>query len=194
MVKSKKQTKPTHFQKKGTQKKSGGWLKDMILIFLMALALALVVKTFLVDSRVVPSASMYPTIEVGDRVLVNKLSYVWDREPQRGDIVIFKAPEEMQSNSDLLKRVIGLPGETIYIHDGTVYIDDIPLEEDYLNERPNYEYGPVTVPEDCYFMLGDNRNNSVDAHRWQEAFTPEEDIKGKVFFRYWPLYRIGDID
>lgn len=194
MVKSKKQTKPTHFQKKGTQKKSGSWLKDMILIFLMALALALVVKTFLVDSRVVPSASMYPTIEVGDRVLVNKLSYVWDREPQRGDIVIFKAPEEMQSNSDLLKRVIGLPGETIYIHDGTVYIDDIPLEEDYLNERPNYEYGPVTVPEDCYFMLGDNRNNSVDAHRWQEAFTPEEDIKGKVFFRYWPLYRIGDID
>ena len=63
-----------------------------------------------------------------------------------------------------------------------------------MNERPNYEYGPVTVPEDCYFMLGDNRNNSVDAHRWQEAFTPEEDIKGKVFFRYWPLYRIGDID
>ena len=181
-------------EKKPTQKKKGSWVKDIFMIFIMALALALFVKTFLVDSRVVPTASMYPTIEVGDRVLVNKLSYIADRAPQRGDIVVFKAPEEMHSRSDLLKRVIGLPGETVYIHDGTVYIDDVPLEEEYLNERPNYEYGPVTVPDGCYFMLGDNRNNSLDSHRWQEAFTPEEDIKGKVFFRYWPLYRIGEID
>lgn len=176
------------------EKKKGGWIREFLTVFLMAVLVALVVKTFLVDTRVVPSASMYPTIEIGDRVLVNKIGHLLGAEPQRGDIVVFKAPEEMNQNSDLIKRVIGLPGETLCVHDGVVYIDDAPLAEDYLNEAPNYDFGPVSIPEDCYFMLGDNRNRSVDAHLWSEPFIHIKDIKGKAFCRYWPLNRIGDLD
>ena len=173
--------------------RKNAWWKDVLSVVLMAVVLALCVKTFLVDTRMVPSGSMLPTIELKDRVILSKLSYVGPRTPQRGDIVVFKAPAEMNEKSDLLKRVIGLPGETVRIEGGVVYIDDMPLEEDYLNEKPSYTYGPVTVPEGCYFMLGDNRNASYDAHRWQEPFIPEKDIKGKAIFRYWPIDRIGDI-
>ncbi|MDO4731956.1 MAG: signal peptidase I [Bacillota bacterium] len=176
------------------EKSFGKWFKEVFLVFLLAVVVALCIKTFLVDTRVVPSSSMYPTIEVGDRVLVNRLFRILGKEPQRGDIVVFKAPEEMDENSDLIKRVIGLPGDSILIREGQLYINDVPLEEEYLNEAPAYDYGPVTVPENCYFMLGDNRNRSIDGHLWKEPFIPFEDIKGEAFCRYWPLDRIGELD
>ena len=169
------------------------WIKETLIIFLLALAVALVIKTFLVDTRLIPSASMYPTIEVGDRVLVDKITHIVGKTPERGDIVVFRAPAELNQKSDLIKRVIGLPGDTIFIKDGLVYINDEAIAEDYLNEAPDYEYGPVTVPEGCYFMLGDNRNHSVDAHRWSDPFISIKDIKGKAFFCYWPINRIGDL-
>ena len=164
-----------------------GFIKETVIIIVSALIIAMLLQTFIVDSRIVPTLSMYPTIDSGNRVIVNKLAYVGSRTPQRGDIVVFKAPEELDTTDDLLKRVIGLPGDTIEVKDGYVSINGIALEENYLEEKPQYTFGPVTVPDGEYFMLGDNRNNSVDSHRWTDHFVPESDIIGKVVWRYWPL-------
>ncbi|MEG1536866.1 MAG: signal peptidase I [Clostridiales bacterium] len=171
--------------------KKNSFLKDMIVIFLSALVIAMVLKLFIVDSRVVPTGSMYPTIEMQDRVILNKLAYIGEKIPQRGDIVVFTAPAEMNSRFDFVKRVIGLPGETLEIKDNAVYINGEALVEDYIYEAPLYTYGPVTVPEDCYFMMGDNRNSSLDSHYWQDPFINEKAIKGKVVCRYWPISQIG---
>ena len=180
-------------EKQNNKKMSAGaWIKEMLIILICAIALAVVVKGFLVDSRAIPSSSMVPTIEIGDRVVLWKLAYVFG-DPERGDIVVFDAPAELHENDDLIKRVIGLPGDTVEIADGFVYINGEALEENYLAERPDYEYGPVTVPDDCYFMMGDNRNNSIDSHEWSNPFLPEDNIKGKAIFRYWPVSRIGGI-
>lgn len=172
-----------------SNKNKGAWsfIKETVIIIVSALVIAMLLQTFIVDSRIVPTLSMYPTIDSGNRVIVNKLAYISSRTPQRGDIVVFKAPEELDTKDDLLKRVVGLPGETIEVKDGYVYIDGVALEEDYLDEKPQYTFGPVTVPEGEYFMLGDNRNNSVDSHRWTDHFVPESDIIGEVIWRYWPL-------
>jgi len=177
----------------GKSAKKGSFLKDTLMIVITAVALAMFLKAFIVDTRWVPSTSMVPTIEVDDRLIVVKLGYLLGQQPERGDIVVFKPPAELNERSKLIKRVIGLPGETLEVKDGFVYINGEPLAEDYLAERPNYQYGPVTVPEGCYFMMGDNRNTSYDSHRWLNPFIPENDIKSKAVWRYWPLDRIGGI-
>ena len=163
------------------------FIKETFKIIISALIIAFLLQTFIVDSRIVPTLSMYPTIDANDRVIVNKLAYIGSRVPQRGDIIVFEPPAELNTTEDLLKRVIGLPGETIEVKDGKVLIDGVALEEDYLNEKPDYSFGPVTVPEGEYLMFGDNRNNSVDSHRWTNHFIPEDDIIGKVIWRYWPI-------
>ncbi len=184
-------TKPQEEKKRRT---TGSAIKDLLIIIVCAALIAVGVKSFLIDSRIVPSSSMYPTIEVGDRVLLWRLAYAFGGEPERGDIVVFTAPDDLEEDSDLIKRVIGLPGETVEIKNGTVYIDGEPLDETaYQHAVPEYEYGPVTVPEDCYFMLGDNRNRSVDSHEWEDPFISIDDIKGEAVFRYWPLSRMGGI-
>lgn len=177
--------------KGAASRKSGNWLKEFGLMFLYALIIALLLKGFIVDSRMVPSGSMYPTIEIGDRVVMFRLSYIGDRAPGRGDIVVFEPPPDADEGYDLIKRVIGLPGETLEVKDGSVYIDGAALAEDYLNQAPGYTYGPVVVPEGHYFMMGDNRNNSADSHVWQDPFISEDEIKGRAVCRYWPLSRIG---
>ncbi|MGI6360828.1 MAG: signal peptidase I [Bacillota bacterium] len=174
------------------QRKS--FIKEIIVVVLIALAISCFLKFFIMDSRMVPTPSMYPTIHVGDRVLVNKLAYFGDRSPQRGDIVVFVGPADSGVDGDLLKRVLGLPGEKIEVHDKKVYINDQPLTEDYLAEEPYYDFGPVIVPEGYYFMMGDNRNQSADSHYWQDPFISKKDIKGKAFVRYWPFNRISVLE
>jgi signal peptidase I len=176
--------------------KRGFWagVKEILVIFVCAIILAALIKSFIIDSRVIPTTSMVPTIEVGDRVIMWRLAYTFNNEPQRGDIIVFTPPAELNETSDLIKRVIGLPGETVEVKDGYVYINGEALEEDYLKEQPTYTYGPVTVPEDSYFIMGDNRNVSVDSHMWLNPFLSEDEIKGKVIFRYWPLSRIGGLE
>lgn len=171
--------------------KSTSWLRELLIIVISAVVLALLLKSFIVDSRMIPSTSMVPTLEVGDRVVLNKLAYLGNKEPERGDIIVFEPPAELNETYDLIKRVIGLPGETVYISGGVVYIDGEALEEDYLAEEPDYEYGPVLVPDDCYFMLGDNRNLSRDSHMWNDPFIHVDTIKGRSSLRYWPISRIG---
>ena len=188
---------PSPSRKEGKKKeKQGGvmvFIKDVISIILMAALISVVLKTFIVDTRSIPTESMYPTIYISDRVILSKLSYIGDKTPKRGDIIVLMPPAELGMNSDLLKRVIGLPGEIVEVKDNYVYIDGKPLSEDYLAAQPAYFMEPVIVPEGCYFLLGDNRNNSLDSHLWRNQFVPMSDIKGKAVYRYWPIDRFGNI-
>ena len=138
----------------------------------------------------VPSGSMEETIMTGDRVFGNRLAYIKD-DPERFDIVIFKYPDD--PSQLFVKRVIGLPGETVNIVDGKVYINDSeePLDDSFCPETPEGSFGPYTVPEGCYFMLGDNRNHSMDSRYWQNTFVEKDAIEAQVAVRYWPLNKIG---
>ena len=189
----KKKEKKEKKEKKAKEKSAWSFIKETVIIIVVALAIAIVLKSFIIDTRIIPTVSMYPTVEAGDRLIMSRLAYIGDKTPQRGDIIVFDAPAEFDSKDDFLKRVIGLPGEMVEIKDGQVFIDGVALEEDYISAPPNYIYGPVTVPEGHYFVLGDNRNQSQDSHAWSFPFVPEEDIKGKALALYWPLSRLGSL-
>lgn len=126
----------------------------------------------------------------GDQIFGNRLAYV-KSDPQRYDIVIFYYPDDEKQK--FIKRVIGLPGETVTIRDGKVYINDStePLRDDFCPETPVGDFGPYEVPEGCYFMLGDNRNVSKDSRYWLNPYVEKDKIIGKAFLRYWPLNKIS---
>lgn len=160
-------------------------LREVLATLLLALLIFLGVQATL-ESREVEGLSMEPTLYTEQRVLVIKASY-WFGDPQRGDVIIFHSPQD--PSRTLIKRVIALPGEEVEIKDGQVYITDInddtfSLDEPYIKEEPNYTYGPRVVPEDEYFVLGDNRNHSTDSRSW--GMLPRENIIGKAWLCYWP--------
>lgn len=161
----------------------------------LSVVLALGIRTFVAEARYIPSGSMEPTLEINDRLVVEKISYYFN-PPERGDIVVFWPPDELfpegKRRDAFIKRVIGLPGDTVEITGGTVYINGNPLEEDYIKAEPNYVWGPEKVPDDSYLVLGDNRNSSFDSHSW--GFVPAENIIGKAVVRFWPPSRIGGLD
>ncbi|MGZ6975843.1 MAG: signal peptidase I, partial [Acidimicrobiia bacterium] len=135
------------------------------ILIVAALVIAIVIRTFVFQAFYIPSESMVPTLKIGDRVLVNKLSYKL-HDPRRGDIVVFKAPPaaETADIKDLVKRLVGLPGETIQGKDGRIYINGRVLSEPYLpRDVRSRTFGPEKVPPDSYFMLGDNRQYSKDS-------------------------------
>lgn len=178
-------------------KKNTGWvmnteiksfIKEMLTVIVTAFILAMILRTFVVEGRIIPSGSMLPTLQIQDRVMVNKFIYYF-KDPQRGDIVVFSPPEAINSDQDYIKRVIGLPGETVEIKEGKVFINDKPLIEPYLPEIMNYEFGPVVVPENSLLVLGDNRNHSFDSHLWN-AWLTQDRLKGKAFMVYWPINHI----
>lgn len=158
------------------------WIK----IIITAAAIAFVLNNFIIANSRVPSGSMENTIMSHDRVIGSRLTYLFG-EPQRGDIAIFHWPDD--ESIYFVKRVIGLPGDTVDIRDGKVYLNgsDTPLDEPYLKE-PMLPEAPMhfEVPEDSYFMMGDNRNNSMDARRWKHTYVKKEKIIAKVLFRYYP--------
>lgn len=159
-------------------------IKELLQVFIPAAAIALFLNTVVLANSFVPSPSMEPTIMTGDRIMGFRLSYLAD-SPQRGDVVIFRYPDNEKKN--YVKRVIGLPGDRVVIDQGQVYINDVILEEDYLNEE--MEKGPrqeFLVPADSYFVMGDNRNNSDDSRRWQNTYVKKEKIMAKVMFKYFP--------
>jgi signal peptidase I len=178
----------------------------------IAVILALFVRTFVVQAFKIPTGSMEQNLLIGDHLLVNKFLYAptaFDVERallpldpiRRGDILVFKFPEDPER--DFIKRVIGLPGETIEVRGKTVYVDGTPIEEPYVQFLfPFHEdgttgggldvrsrYGPVTVPADHFFMMGDNRDNSEDSRYW--GFLPRDHVKGKALFVY---FSFGDGD
>lgn len=165
---------------------------EWILIFVFAVVAAMLINKYVILKAEVPTGSMEHTIEVDDRILGLKLAYLFG-EPDRGDIVIFPYPDNPEIT--YVKRVIGLPGETVEIKNGAVYIDGNPIKEPYLKEAMKGEYGPYVVPEGCYFMLGDNRNSSADSRKWENTYLKEEDILAKVLFRYSPSFQwYSDVD
>lgn len=157
-----------------------------VLTIALAIVAAKVINNYVIIKAEVPTGSMEHTIEVDDCILGYQLAYVFS-EPKRGDIVIFPYPD----NPEVIyvKRVIGLPGETVEIKNGAVYINGEPIKESYLKETMKGEYGPYVVPEGSYFMLGDNRNSSQDSRKWTNTFLKEEDIIAKVLFRYSPSFQ-----
>ncbi|MFN3360562.1 MAG: signal peptidase I [Pseudanabaenaceae cyanobacterium] len=159
------------------------WQKhgESLRIILLSLLIATLLRSFVIEPRYIPSGSMEPTLQVNDRIMVEKLSYHW-RAPQRGEIIVFEPP--FTTGKAYIKRVIGLPGEEVAIKGGKVYINGIPLEEPYILEPPRYEIAPFTVPPGYYWVMGDNRNNSNDSHVW--GFLPQENIQGRAIFRFWP--------
>lgn len=166
------------------------WKKEIISwiqIIVAAVVIALFLNNVIIANSRVPTGSMMNTIMPKSRVIGSRLSYI-NSDPQRGDVVIFKFPDDPEQKIYYVKRVIGLPGETVNVVDGKVYINDsdTPLDEPYLPEPMEGSYGPYTVPEDCYFMMGDNRNNSLDARFWENQFVPKEKIMAKVLFCYFP--------
>lgn len=159
----------------------------------VGLLMALGIHTFVAELRYIPSESMEPTLEVGDRLLVEKLSYRFHL-PQRNDLVVFKASPELEAQNlhdDLIKRVVDLPGDVVQIHDGQTFINGKVIAEPYVKEKPAYNYGPVTVPQHQYFVLGDNRNHSYDSHLW--GFVPEQNIIGRTLLRAYPLVNFQEL-
>ncbi|MGB3491432.1 MAG: signal peptidase I [Elainellaceae cyanobacterium] len=166
---------------------------DNLITIAIALLLAIVIRIFIAEPRYIPSDSMVPTLAVGDRLVIEKISPHY-RPPHMGEIVIFTPPDALQAigydaGDVLIKRVIGTPGHQIEIRDGQVYRDQEKVQEPYIAAPPNYNLRPVTVPEDTYLMLGDNRNNSNDSHIW--GFLPSDRVRGRAIFRFWPPQRIG---
>lgn len=171
-----------------------GWQENLTLIAI-ALCLALLIRTFIAEPRYIPSESMVPTLYEGDRLVVEKVSYNF-QQPTTGDIVVFRPPAELQrrgypKDQAFIKRVIGTPGEIISVNNGKVYLNGKALPEDYIAEPPNQPFPPVKVPENQFFVMGDNRNNSNDSRYW--GFLPKENIIGRAVFRFWPLDRLGII-
>lgn len=173
-----------HQQKKERKKKS--LYREILESIVIAVILALLIRTFAFEPFYIPSGSMEPTLQINDEILVNKFGHhFWDF--QRGDIIVFKYPEN--PDIDYVKRLIGLPGEKVELKDSKLYINDQEVAEDYLPKGLRFDdFGPVEVPEGHYLMLGDNRNNSEDSRYW--GFLPEDNVIGKAMFIFWPFDRI----
>jgi signal peptidase I len=160
--------------------------------FALSAVLALGIRTFVAEARYIPSGSMLPTLQINDRLIIDKVSYHFS-EVQRGDIVVFNPTEVLRQKfkDAFIKRVIGLPGDTVEVRRGTVFVNGEALSENYIAAEPDYVYGPEVVPEDQYLVLGDNRNNSYDSHYW--GFVPRDLIVGKAIVRFWPPQRLGQL-
>lgn len=199
---------------KSSKKKKNKFLETIETI-VIALILAIFIRATVAEARFIPSESMVPTLLIKDRLVVEKISN-YTGNPKRGDILVFYPPKkdpmlpngvsEEDYSSFLsrtylwlgfttkvayIKRVVGLPGETLEVKNGTVFINGQPLQEDYINEKPYYDYGPVNLKDDEVFMMGDNRNNSLDSHAWGPL--PMRNIIGYAVIRFWPPQRIGTI-
>jgi signal peptidase I len=162
-------------------------------ILVIAVVASFLVRAYAVQTFFIPSGSMEPTLHLGDRILVNKLSVRFGTI-NVGDIIVFKAPPTEHcddgSYSDLVKRVIGLPGQTLTSKGNTVYVNGKALKEPWTYFRTlNPPIKKVKVPKNSYYVMGDNRANSCDSRFW--GTVPRKDIIGKAFFRMWPLSRIG---
>jgi signal peptidase I len=206
----------------GRRKISTSWLVAFfIVLFVLSLVnLGPLIRTYVAEARYIPTGSMLPTLQINDRLIIDKWSYRF-QEPQRGDLIVFMPPERAgicvsssyipdpsdswsnlptdktkPSNPKLqnpfIQRIIGLPGDKVEVKREQVYINNKTFQEKYIAEAPFYEFGPVTVPAKSYLVLGDNRNNSCDSHFWGPV--PRENIIGKATKRYWPPKRIGRVE
>lgn len=187
---------------------------ELPILLIIALAVAVAIKTFLIQPFYIPTESMLPTIEVNDRVMVSKLNYRFG-EPQRGDIVVFLSPLNGEDNADfpervvrvvleavgirtasaddLIKRVVGIAGDKVEVDDGFLLINDVAVDEPYLAEQGTMpDFGPIVVPAESVFVMGDNRNVSYDSRRFGPISLDK--VVGEAVIRIWPLDRFGSVD
>lgn len=160
----------------------------------MAAVLSFGIRTFVAEARYIPSSSMEPTLQINDRLIIEKMTYRF-QPPQRGDVVVFSATEVLQKQGykdDFIKRIIGLPKDEVMVRQGKVRVNGEIIREPYIAEAPQYDFGPVIVPEGQYLVLGDNRNNSYDSHYW--GFVPRDKFIGRASVRFWPPQRMGILD
>lgn len=169
-------------------------LRDWVILITVALVLSFVIRQYCFQTFYIPSGSMEPTLQIGDRIVVDKLSVDFGTV-HTGDIIVFKAPPKVKSecgdaDTDLIKRVIGVPGDIVSSKGDTLYIDGVKLAERWPHFEP---LGPavknVTVPPNDYFVMGDNHGDSCDSRYW--GFVPHTNIVGKAFVKIWPLSQIG---
>ena len=160
------------------------WLKTLLL----AAVLAGVINSFLIVNAQVPTGSMENTIMAGDRILAMRTSY-WFDEPKAGDVAIFRYPDDPTGKTLYVKRIIGEEGDVVLVQDGVVTVNGEALAEDYIAETTLGDFGPYIVPEDSYFMMGDNRNHSLDSRYWDNKFVHEDEILGKVVLRYYKGFK-----
>ena len=204
------------------------FVKDTVETVVVALLIALVIRAFLFQVFWIPSASMVPSFEINDRIIVERISFgipnpIYDmndspvflfnipnplynrnfplsasrhilewRAPHRFEVIVFKYPKDpVGTRRDFIKRVIALPQEEVEIKNGVVYIDNQPLEENHSMIRDNFNMKKTRVPDNCYFVMGDNRPDSADSRYW--GFVPKDNIIGSAFLKIWPLIKFGII-
>lgn len=160
--------------------------------FVIAIILAVIIRMFVVEAFKIPSGSMIPTLLIGDHLLVNKFIYKFT-QPKRGDVIVFKYPDNPSRN--FIKRIIGVGGDKIEVRDKVVYVNDEPQDESFTQHvlpeilparySPRDNFGPITIPAHAYFMMGDNRDSSLDSRFWENRFVNQRAIVGKAFIIYW---------
>ncbi|NEO97431.1 MAG: signal peptidase I [Symploca sp. SIO2E9] len=189
-------------------KRENPWIEGLKTIALSAV-LALGIRTLVAEARWIPSGSMLPTLQINDRLIIDKVSYRF-QDPKRGDVVVFRPTDTLKKQNfkdAFIKRVIGLPGDKVELQDGKVYVNNQPLVEKYLdqgqktiidvchnsnNQSSYYLSKAVTVPSDSYLVLGDNRQSSYDSRCW--GLVPRDNIIGKAIVRFWPLNSVGGLN
>jgi signal peptidase I len=162
----------------------GEEIKDWVISILIAVVLAFFIRYYIVELYMVEGPSMRPTLQNGERLVVNKFLYRF-KTPERGDILVFKYPRD--PSRDFIKRVIAVPGDSVEIKEGRLFVNGQLMNETYILERTRGSYPLATVPADHIFVLGDNRNNSEDSRFRDVGFVPYELIKGKAVLIFWPL-------
>ena len=175
-------------ERRPPRKKSGGAIEYLVILLISFALVFGFVRPFVMEAFWIPSGSMIPTLEIGDRVLVNKFIYRFT-EPDRGDIIVFRSVDN--PNEDLIKRVVALPGDEIAVRRGRLLLNGEPQKEPFTNKKfPDRSfYARTTVPEGHVFVMGDNRGNSADSRVFGPL--PKKNIEGEAFLRFWPPHRIG---
>lgn len=167
------------------QKQRRSFVRELVETAVLTVAIFLLVRVAVQNFKV-EGDSMLPNLHNGEYILVNKADYYF-QSPARGDIVVFKAVPAGQPYRDFIKRIIGVPGDTVAVKQNTVYINGHKLIEPYQHFPMDYSFGPRKVPRDDYFVLGDHRNDSYDSSKWPTPWLPRGDIIGKAWIAYWPL-------
>jgi signal peptidase I len=185
---------PQSKRRNSSTKSESVWIESLKTVG-MSVMFAFGLRTFAAQAYYIPSGSMEPTLQIDDKIVVDKVSYHF-RLPRRGEIVVFQPPElairqcgALNTHDAWVKRIIGIPGDKVEVQNHQVLINEHLVRESYISQRPSYKWGPAIVPKGSYLVLGDNRQNSCDGHYW--GFLPQDRLVGRAFVRYWPPARFG---